>query len=124
MAYQISILPEQGIIEISHSEAVTAGEFHEAAEAAIAAAEREGHNHLKFLSDVTAAELRVSVFEVFNLPKRFKRIRLGGHCKNAVLISPDSKDKKIAAFYETVTFNQGLRVRLFTSRKKALAWLG
>jgi len=30
----------------------------------------------------------------------------------------------MAAFYETVTFNQGLRVKLFTSRKKALAWLG
>ncbi len=124
MPYQISILPKHGIIEISHSEAVTAGELHEAAEAAIAGADREAQTYLKFLSDVSAAELNVPVFEVFNLPKRFKRIRLGGHCKNAVLVGSDSKDKNMAAFYETVTFNQGLRVKLFTSRKKALAWLG
>ncbi len=124
MPYQINILPEPGIIEISHSGAVTAEELYEAAEAAIAVADNEEHNCLKFLSDVTAAELRVSVFEVFNLPKLFKRIRFKWHCKNAVLIRSDSKDKNIAAFYETVTFNQGLSVKLFTSRKKALVWLG
>jgi hypothetical protein len=74
--------------------------------------------------DVRHAEVKVPFADWFFLPRRlaiFKDAKIRA-IKVAVLISP-GKREKIYGFYETVTHNLGMKLRVFLQEKEALEWL-
>ncbi len=81
-------------------------------------------NQYRILCDARQADVKVSFADWFFLPRtlaifRNAKIRT---IKSAVLISPGSH-KRVYDFYETVTHNLGMNVRIFMEEKEAVEWL-
>ena len=72
------------------------------------------------LIDLLEAEPRFSITEIYNLPRVMLDIGIGSEWRRAILISGLTDDYY---FYETVSVNRGLAVKMFTDKEKALKWL-
>jgi len=84
-------------------------------------ASEHGYN---ILCDATKAKVNVSVIEWFLLPRTLpvlqnQKIR---SIKAAVLI-PSDEQKENFKFYETVTYNVGMNLRVFFKEEDAINWL-
>ena len=85
------------------------------------AASKYGYN---IFCDATKAIVKVSVIEWFLLPRTLpvlqnKEIRT---IKSAVLI-PSDEQKENYKFYETVTYNVGMNLKVFFNEEDAMNWL-
>jgi hypothetical protein len=82
-----------------------------------------GHQYPIFC-DVRHAEVKVSLADWFFLPRTLAILRDAKMraIKTAILISPGSHERTYG-FYETVTHNLGMSLKIFLEEKKALEWL-
>jgi hypothetical protein len=85
------------------------------------AASENGYN---IFCDATKAKVNVSVIDWFNLPRTLpvlqdQNIR---RIKSAILI-PSGKQAENYKFYETVTYNVGMNLRVFLDEEEAINWL-
>ena len=77
------------------------------------------------LSDYRGATLNLSVFELYDVPNKLSNILdslgLSAHkIKRAIVVSENVKDFR---FYETVTLNNGQRIKMFQDINEARKWL-
>jgi len=83
-----------------------------------------GKHGYNIFCDATKAKVKVSVIEWFLLPRTLpvlqdKEIRT---IRAAVLI-PSDEQKENYKFYETVTHNVGMNLRVFFKEEEAIDWL-
>jgi hypothetical protein len=119
--YTITLDTENGIVRV-----VALGELSkELGEEVITNARTTAAEHqYQILCDVRHAEIKVSLADWFFLPRTlavFRNIKIRT-IKAAVLISPGNHER-IYGFYETVTHNSGMNLRVFLDEQKAVEWL-
>lgn len=70
--------------------------------------------------DLRNIEMALETYEIYEIPKR---LRAAGNIsiKRAVVFPKDSAQD--FSFFETVSANQGLNTRIFTTESEALDWL-
>jgi hypothetical protein len=119
--YTITLDSENGIVHV-----VVHGELSkELGEEIITNARTAAAEHkYRILCDVRQAEVKVSLADWFFLPRTlaiFKEAKIRT-IRAAVLISPGNPARAYN-FYETVTHNLGMNVRIFREEKEAVDWL-
>ena len=121
MPWSASLAPDGAWIDIRYDGRVTPGELEDAFKATIALVRK--HDQGCVLADTTQMLGGHTVTDLYYLADALAATGLGGRIREAVLISslPDSADN--VRFWETTCANRGLRVRVFTSRDDAVAWL-
>ena len=77
------------------------------------------------LSDYRGATLNLSAFELYDIPKKLTNILgslgLSAHkIKRAIVVPENLNDFR---FYETVTLNNGQRIKMFKDIREAQNWL-
>lgn len=75
------------------------------------------------LIDVTMLDNQASTTDLYSLPGFYESIGIPKNVRAAVLVSDQTPKVEDMTFFETVCRNHGYRVRLFTARDEALAWL-
>ena len=83
-----------------------------------------GEHGYNIYCDATKAKVNVSVIDWFHLPRTLpvlqdQKIR---QIKTAILI-PSDKQVDNYKFYETVTYNVGMNLRVFLNEDEAINWL-
>lgn len=119
--YTITLDTENGIVHV-----VARGELSkELGEEVITKARTTAAEHqYQILCDVRHAEVKVSLADWFFLPRTlaiFRNVKMRT-IKAAVLISSGTHES-IYGFYETVTHNLGMNLRVFLDEKEAVEWL-
>ena len=82
-------------------------------------------NQLNILCDVRRSNAKVSLSDWFFLPRTlsvYKNTQTRS-IKTAILITPGNQEE-IYEFFENVTYNLGLNIRIFLSEDDAINWLG
>lgn len=75
----------------------------------------------KLISDFRESELDPSVVDFYNQPKKLLKIGMFiKKMKRALIVKTITKD---LLFYETTSFNQGHRVKVFDDIEKARKWM-
>lgn len=77
------------------------------------------------LSDYREAILNLSIFEIFEIPKKISKIVApygvnAAKLKRAIVVANNLKAYR---FFETITLNSGQNIRLFQDIDKAKEWL-
>lgn len=77
------------------------------------------------LYDIRQATTTVNLANWFNLPRRLEVFheRKTRQVKAAVLVSPTDKAMEGYKFYEVVTDNLGIKLRIFFDETEAIEWL-
>ncbi len=119
--YTIALDTENGIVHV-----VARGEFdRELGEELITRARTTAAEHqYHIFCDARQAEVKVALADWFFLPRTlaiFKNIKIR-IIKTPVLISPGKHEKEYN-FYETVTHNLGMNLRIFLKEKEAVEWI-
>lgn len=78
------------------------------------------HGCKRILNDIRLAQNKLSVAELYHLPKKAVGPGLDRTCKRAILVQEMFAD---ARFYEDAASNAGIRVKVFDSLDNALQWL-
>jgi hypothetical protein len=89
------------------------------------AREKAAENGFDILYDIRAATTTVAFASWYKLPRElevFKNPR-ARQAKTAVIVSRTDKALKDYKFYEIVTENVGIKLRVFFEENEALAWL-
>jgi len=82
------------------------------------------HNSIRMLVDCTSLKIDAKRTELFELPSSlYAKWGLNPATKIALTEPKDLNGKKMAEFYVFATHNLGWNARMFSTRKKALAWL-
>jgi hypothetical protein len=121
MPFEIKLLDDHKIIEISYAGDVTSPELLEAFKAVILFSQKTGVG--LFLADCTMMEGGHSLFDLFELIKQYDNTDFRDMGKEAVLLPNDEKAAENAVFYENACFNRGYNVKIFTDRETAVKWL-
>lgn len=77
----------------------------------------------KFLNDLRGANIKFSIIDFYDTPKKTLDSTFDRRWKRAVLLKPNSVPNKDRNFFETVNINRGIRVKTFTEMAEALNWL-
>jgi hypothetical protein len=82
-------------------------------------------NCFVFLSDYTDATMKLSTFEIYDLPRMLSEIFTASEIsvhkiKRALVVAKDLKDYR---FFETVASNSGQRSKIFQDVAEAKEWL-
>lgn len=123
MTHTIIYNPDTHTIEIKFQGNITLSEVKELySESALIAKQ---HNCFAFLSDYSDATMKLSTFEIYDLPKILSEIfassEISAHqLKRALVVAKDLKDYR---FFETVTSNSGQRSKIFKNFAEAKEWL-
>jgi hypothetical protein len=121
MSFTVKYNPELSIIESVLVDNLTSKDLrmHEAQSIALAMKNKAN----RFLSDATAATIKVSISDLYNLPEFYQDQGLRRPVLIAVLSPTSEAGKKLVDFYETVCLNRGWTVKIFDERQEALDWL-
>lgn len=119
--YTITLDDEFGLVHIvAHGELIK-----ELGEEIITKAMTTAAEHqYKILCDVRKTVVKVSFADWFFMPRTlpvYKDIKARS-VKTAVLINPGKQEKEYE-FFESVTHNLGMNLKVFISKKEALEWL-
>jgi hypothetical protein len=81
-------------------------------------------NRYNIFCDATKAKVNVSVIDWFNLPSTLPVLQDQNvrRIKSAILI-PAGEQEENYKFYETVTHNVGMNLRVFLDEEEAINWL-
>jgi hypothetical protein len=121
MAFAVKYNPELSIIESVFTDNVTAEELLMLEAQCIALAKET--NSTRFLTDATAATLKVSISKLFHLPEFYQDQGLQRPVRIVVLPPTSNTGKELVDFYETVCLNRGWTVKIIGERQEALDWL-
>ncbi len=75
------------------------------------------------LIDTRASVAKLSILDVYRMPKLFKSLGLQRDSRVALLFSDASPERRTFSFVGTVSRNQGFNVNLFRDRDEAVDWL-
>lgn len=81
--------------------------------------------HYNIICDVRKSKARVTLADWYFLPRRlavYRNIKTR-HIKTAIIVN-EGKQEKTYRFFETVTSNLGLNIRVFFRETDAKKWLG
>ncbi|HNY78994.1 MAG: hypothetical protein RBS72_15550 [Sedimentisphaerales bacterium] len=121
MTWQVDYLAEQQVVAATVSATVGIGEISEAvARGLVVAGERATG---AILIDARQMKLAAQTTELYRLPEIVGGLGLTRSHRVAVLIADNSEQMDSFLFVETVFFNRGFPVRLFTEVTAALKWL-
>lgn len=122
MPFEILLDHELYLIKVVISGEIFQSEGEEIISTARLKAAEQDYN---ILYDMRQATTTVLMSNWFNLPRRLEVFndKKAYFIKAAVLASPKDKAFKEYKFYETVTSNMGLKLKVFTDEAKALSWL-
>jgi hypothetical protein len=122
MPWKISYLEDLKIIKTVYTEPAKLEELTKAVLANVAIAKEKGTN--LFLGDCTALTETGSAVDIYQLGKFLESLNVGLDLKEAI-VAPKTEETVIADlhFYETVTNNRKIKVRLFQDIQEATEWL-
>jgi len=123
MLHTITYNSDLGIVEIKFQENVIWKEVKEILWQSAQIAKEQ--NCFLFLSDFREATLKLSILELYELPKilseTFASSEIPAHkIKRAFVVAKDLNDY---SFFETVNVNRGYRHKMFEDISKAKKWL-
>jgi hypothetical protein len=119
--YTITLDHERGLVHV-----VAEGDFNkDAGEELITHARKEaGEHHYNIICDVRQATMNVDFSDWFFLPRTlgvYRNAKLR-RIKTALVVSAE-RQERIFRFFETVTANLGMNIRIFFLEEDALEWL-
>lgn len=122
MPWEITYLESIKIVKTVYTEPVTLEELVNAAIATLKVAQ-EKDTHF-FLGDCTELTENGSVLDIFKLGEFLESLKADWNIKEAV-IAPKTRKNVIEdlSFFETVTKNRDIKVRLFLDENEAIRWL-
>jgi len=122
MPWNITYLESLRIVKTVYTEPVTLEELVNAAVAALNTA-REKDTHF-FLGDCTDLTENGSVLDILKLGEFLESLKSDWNIKEAV-IAPKNRKNVIEdlSFFETVTKNRDIKLRLFMDEDEAITWL-
>ena len=121
MSWKIEFVKEDGILHLKAEGVMNIDLIKQMSSQAIGYAVEYGTN--KYLVDLRKMVPEVSTMNIHDLPKILRDFGLTLRSRIAVLFSPSSEKKEDFSFFETVSLNRGLQVRLFMDPDEALQWL-
>ena len=122
MPWELSYLEDLKIVKTVYAEPATLEELMEAVLANIALAREKGTN--LFLGDCTSFTQTGSTMDIYQLGQFLESLNVGLNLKEAV-VAPMAYNNVVndLHFYETVTNNRMIRVRLYQNVQAATEWL-
>ena len=83
---------------------------------------KAAENQYNILCDVRQAKIKAAFTDWYYLPRKLDIYSKTKAVKTAILVTPGQQEEEYS-FFETVTHNLGIRVKIFTRGKDALKWL-
>ena len=83
---------------------------------------KAAENQYNILCDVRQAKINVGFVDWFYLPRKLDIYQKTRAVKTAILITPGQQEKEYR-FFENVTHNLGISIKVFARDKDALDWL-
>ena len=83
---------------------------------------KAAENQYNVLYDVRQAKIKVAFVDWFYLPRKLEVYSKTKAVKSAILITPGQQEEEYS-FFETVTHNLGINVKIFIQEKDAIEWL-
>jgi hypothetical protein len=121
MSFKVNFNSEHGIVESIFTGNVAVDDLLSEERDCIALSVKNNAN--KFLCDASNAIFNMSIVHSFKLEEMYDKEKLSRTSKIAI-IEPSSQDSKdFVRFYETICFNRGWNVMIFSNRQSALKWL-
>jgi len=118
----IDYLPQEAVVRVTTSGAMTLQENLAFVADALAVGKRHGAH--RFLVDHREMTTAMSIEELFDLPVTNARMGVDPGQRAAVVYSPDSPSRDDFFFYDARNRSKGIRnVRLFTDVRHAMDWL-
>jgi hypothetical protein len=119
--YTMTLDHEQGVVHV-----IGQGEFNRdlGDEMITNAREKAAEYHYRILCDVRQLKAKVGLAEWYFLPRRLAVYRNAKtrNIKTAIVVTT-GKQEKVYRFFEIVTRNLGMNIRIFLREKDALEWL-
>ena len=110
------------LVEVVFTGDTTGRDLHEATTKAISLSKERGIT--RFLVDAAELKLSAPLIDIIDLPdKQYVEEGLDRRSRVALITPISPRGKEAAQFYETVCYNRGWQVQLFTTRDEAMAWL-
>ena len=121
MAYHVAYDADSGIVFSEFEGVVPPDEVMAKVRRCLAVAAE--HDAIRFLTDCTRAELRLSGLDVIRAAETLES-RVDTDRFNLALVLPDDEvQQQILFFFETVFMNRGGTVEVFATRSEAIHWL-
>jgi hypothetical protein len=119
--YTITLDHEQGVVHV-----IGQGEFHRdlGDELITNTLEIAAEHHYSILCDARQIKAKVGFSDWFLLPRRlavYRNVKTR-YIKTAIVVTT-GKQAKVYRFFETVTRNLGMNIRIFLREEDALEWL-
>lgn len=121
MSWDLDVVGSEGILQITAHGVMDAGKVRQMAAEAVASGLNHGLNRV--LVDSRDMTLEMTTLAIYNLPKTLMELGLERTDRVAHVVSPNGPGNRDLEFYETVSRNRGLQVRLFSDQDAALDWL-
>lgn len=121
MSWEIEFVGKDGILHLKAKGVMNIDLIKQMSSQTISSAAEHGTN--KYLVDFREMVPEVSTMNINDLPKIFHEFGMTHGSCMAMVFSPSSEKKEDFFFFETVSRNQGLRIRLFMDLNEASQWL-
>ena len=83
---------------------------------------KAAETHFNILCDVRQAKVKAILTDWYYLPRELDIYQKTRAVKTAILITPGQQEEEYK-FFETVTHNLGINIKIFPQEKDALDWL-
>jgi len=123
MPWRIQTLAETRLplLEVCYEGLLTGADLFDAGRASMAALLKQ--ERPRMLADCTALEGGHSIFDLYELADAIMASGLAPTLREAILTPTLPMPAETVRFWETMCFNRGIQVRIFTDRQRALEWL-
>ncbi|KAB2923094.1 MAG: hypothetical protein F9K22_09975 [Bacteroidetes bacterium] len=121
MPWNLRYHDDDAVVETFYTGAVTAQDLTEAYRATAAALLE--HQCLLLLANCTGLTAPPSFFDLIDLVGSIIAEKVPLDFREAVVLPEKERSRLSVRFFETVSRNRGLNVRIFSTREEALTWL-
>jgi hypothetical protein len=119
--YKVTVDPSNEIVRLIASGEIDKSLGHEMITETRMTASKHGYS---IFCDATKAKVNVSVIDWFMLPRTLPVLQDPNIRKiKAAILIPSGEQEDNYKFYETVTYNEGMKVRVFLNEDDAISWL-
>ena len=121
MPWEIETWQNEKLIYLKASGSMSLDSIKQMCSETIAEANKQGLT--KYLVDFRDMVPDIEIINIYSLPEILEELGDNRLSKTAMVFSQDSKEKEKFSFFQTVSFNRGFNVRLFTKIDEARKWL-
>jgi len=121
MSWKMDYLPAENLVVIECAGELTIQDLLSQTQAANKFRVENGAQGV--LADFTAANVRIPLAEIYQLPDYYDKIGVSRQNRIAVVFPPNLHQHDKYQFYEDVCHNRGYHSRIFDNLKQARAWL-